>query len=90
MWSLSSLDTYKLGFTYYIFGFMHEFWTILTANMTYTKLQNYTNMLVGEHEIQTFKVMVVLLLLLLLSFDIFVPTNAHSLLFLESVLSKYA
>ena len=30
---------------------MHEFWTISTANMTYTRLQNYTNMVVGKHRI---------------------------------------
>ena len=35
---------------------MPGFWTIPTATMTYTRLQNYTNMMVGEHEIQTFKV----------------------------------
>ena len=35
---------------------MHEFWTISTANMTYTRLQNYIDMVVGEHEIQTFNV----------------------------------
>ena len=53
---------------------MHEFRTILTANMMYIKLQNYTNMVVGEHGIQTFKLWLLLLLLLLLSFDVFVPT----------------
>ena len=62
---------------------MHEFWTIPTANMRYTRLQNYTNMVVGKHGIQTFKVVVVVLLLLLLSFDVFVPTSAHPLLFLD-------
>ena len=40
----------------YTWGFMHEFWTISTANMTYTRLQNYIDMVVGEHEIQTFNV----------------------------------
>ena len=38
---------------------MHEFWTILIANMTYTRLQNYTNIMVDEHGIQTFIVVVV-------------------------------
>ena len=41
------------------------------------------NMLVGEYRIQTFKVVVVVLLLLFLSFDVFVPTSAHPLLFLD-------
>ena len=29
------------------------------TNIMFTRSQNYTNMVVGEHEIQTFKVMVV-------------------------------
>ena len=35
--------------------------------MIYTKLQNYTNMVVGKHGIQTMEVVLVVLLLLLLS-----------------------
>ena len=31
---------------------MHEFWTIPIVNMKSTRLQNYTNMVVGEHEIR--------------------------------------
>ena len=51
----------------------------------YSKLQNYTNMVVGEHGIQTFEVMIIVLLLLLLSFDdVFVPTSAHPLLFMDN------
>jgi hypothetical protein len=61
---------------------MNEFWTIPTADMTYTRLQNYTNVMVGKHGIQTFKVMVVVLLLFLSSFDVFVLTDAHPLLIL--------
>ena len=55
-----------------------------SCNMMYTRLQNYTNMVVGEHGIQTFRLVinVLLLLLLLLMFDVFVPTSAHPLLFL--------
>ena len=34
-------------------GFMHEFCIILIVNMTYTRSQNHTNMVVGEHGIQT-------------------------------------
>lgn len=64
-----------------IYGFTHELWTILTANMTYTRLKNYINMMIGEHGIQAFKVVVVMFLLLLLSFVVFVPTSTHSLLF---------
>ena len=29
---------------------MHEFGTILSANMTYTRSQNYTNMVVDKHD----------------------------------------
>ena len=39
-------------------------------------------MMVGEHGIQTFEVVVVMLLVLL-SFFKFVPANAHPLLFVE-------
>ena len=39
---------------------MQEFWTILTTNMTFTRLQNYTNMVVDAHELQTFQVEVVI------------------------------
>ena len=41
--------------------------------MTYTRLQSYTNMAVGEHEIETIKVVVVVLSSLLLLCDVFVP-----------------
>ena len=43
---------------------MHEFWTIPTANMMYTRLQNYMSMVVGKHGIQAFEVEVVVSLLL--------------------------
>ena len=59
---------------------MHEFWIIPTANVMYTRSQKYTNMVVGERGIQSFKVV---LLLLLVSFNVFVPTRAHPLLFLN-------
>ena len=55
-----------------IFGFKPKFWTIPTANMTYVRSQNYKKMEVGEHRIQTFKVVVVVSLLVML-FDVFVP-----------------
>ena len=59
---------------------MHEFWTIPTTDMTYIRLQNYTNMMVGKNGTQTFEVVVVVVLL---SFDAIVPTSAHPLLFLD-------
>ena len=62
---------------------MHEFWTILIANMTYTLSQNYTNLMVGKYGMQTLEIVVVVLLLLLLAFDVFVPTSAHASLFLD-------
>jgi hypothetical protein len=40
---------------------MHESWTIQIANTMYTKLQNYTTLMVGEHGIQIFEVVVVAL-----------------------------
>jgi len=61
---------------------MHEFWTIPTVIMMYTRSQNYTNMVVGKHGIQTFEAGVVLLLLLLLLFDVFGPHKC-TLLFLD-------
>ena len=42
---------------------MHEFWTIPTTNICDVYMIDYTNMVVDEHEIQTLKVMVVVLLL---------------------------
>lgn len=66
-----------------IFGFMHESWTNPTTNMMYTGSQNYRNMVDGEHRMQTFETVVVVMLLLLFSFDAFVPTNAHPLLVLD-------
>lgn len=62
---------------------MREFWTMPTANMMYTQSQNYTNTMVGEHKIHTFEIVIVMLLLVLLSFAIFVPTSTHLLLLLD-------
>ena len=61
---------------------MHKFWIISIVNMAYTRLQNYTNMMVGEHGIQAFKVVAIVLLFLLLPIDNFVLISAHSLLFI--------
>ena len=44
--------------------------------MMYSRMQNYTSMVVGKHGKQTFKVVVVMLWLWLLSLKIFVPTSA--------------
>ena len=46
-------------------------------------------MVVEEHGIQTFKVVFVTLLLLLLLFDVLAPTSAHPLFSWMSDLSKY-
>ena len=61
---------------------MHECCLISTANMMYNRLQNYTNM-----EYNTFKVVVIVLLHLLLSFDVFAPTSAYPLLCFGQVVS---
>ena len=67
---------------------MHEIWTIPTTNMMYTRSQNYTNMVIGEYVIQTLEVVIVLLISLL-SFNIFVLTKLHiPYYFLTSGLSK--
>ena len=74
----------ELEFLVCIFGFMHEFWTISTINVTCTRFQNHTNMVIDKHGMQTSELVVVVLLLLLVSsFDIFVSTSAHPLLFLD-------
>ena len=57
---------------------MHEFGSIPTANMMYTRSQYYQNLVVGRHGIHTFEIVVVVLL-----FDVFVPTSGHPLLFLD-------
>ena len=56
---------------------MDEFATIPAANTTYIRLQNYTNMVVDEHGIQTFEFLIVVLLLLMF----FSPTRTHPLLY---------
>lgn len=38
---------------------MHEVWVIPMANMTYTRSQNYINMVFSEHEIHPLKIMIV-------------------------------
>ena len=49
-----------------MFRFTHDFWTIPSANMTFTRSQqNYTtSVLVGEHEVQTFEVVVVVVVVM--------------------------
>ena len=61
-----------------IFGILHDLWTILTANVTYTKSQNYTNMVIDKRGVQTLKVVVVVLELLLLLFGFFCPHKCTS------------
>ena len=55
-----------------------------TANLTYNKSQNYTNIMIGKHELQTFKVVVVVLL----AFDVFSPQMHIPYYFWTSGLSK--
>ena len=62
---------------------MHEFWTIAIIDMMYTTLQNYTIMVFDKHGIQTLEVVIVVLLLLWLLFDAFIPTSTHPLLVLD-------
>ena len=57
---------------------MHEFWTIFIVAMMYTRLQNYTNIVIVKLGIQAFEVVVVVLFLLL--FNVFVPRSAHPLI----------
>ena len=64
---------------------MHRSWALPTINTTYIRLQNHTNLIVGEHGIQTFKTVVVVVLLLLLSFDVFSPHMGTSLIIFEQV-----
>ena len=66
-----------------IFEFKHELWTIPTTNMTCTRSQNNTNMVVGKHGLQIVEILVVVLLFLWLLSDVLVPTSAHLLLFLD-------
>ena len=63
---------------------MHDFWTISTANMMYTRSLNYSKFMVaGKHGIQTFEVVVVV------SFDFLSPHVHIPYYFWTSRLSKY-
>ena len=57
--------------------------------MKYTRLQNYTNMMVDEHGIQTFIVADVVLLVLLLLFDVLSPQLHVPYYFWAISFSKY-
>ena len=50
-----------------------EIWTLPTTNTTYTRSQNYTNMIIGKHEIQTYSVGYTILL-----FTISVEQDKHN------------
>lgn len=55
--------------------------------MTYARLQNYTNMVVGKCGILTFDVVVVVFLLFVVLFDVFVPiTHCQSLIIFGQML----
>lgn len=56
--------------------------------MDFQRSQNYTNTVVGKDETQTFEVVIFMLLVLLLSFDVFVPKNAHPFFCLDKWLSQ--
>lgn len=55
---------------------MSRFWTVPTINMMYVR-QKYTNLMVGECGILIFKVVVIMLLFLFLSFDVLSPCQVH-------------
>ena len=56
--------------------------------MIYTTSENYTNMMVGEHGIQTFKVVVVVLLRLLVSFDFSCSQKCTSIIISRQVVCR--
>lgn len=56
-----------------------NFGQFFTVAMMYTRLQNYTNIVIVKLGIQAFEVVVVVLFLLLL-FNVFVPRSAHPLI----------
>ena len=58
---------------------VHEFWTISTVHTMHTRMQIHTNMVAGTHEYKHSKLW---LLLLLLSFVVFVPASAHPVIIL--------
>ena len=62
---------------------MHGCCTISTVNITYTRLQNDTYFGGWQTRNTNIEVVVVVLLFLLLSFDVFAPTSALPLLFLD-------
>ena len=66
---------------------MYELFIITTANETYTKSQNYTNMVIGKHGIQPFKNVIVVLLFVVCCFCPHKYT--HPFYFETSDLSKY-
>ena len=74
---------HSLDYEMSIFGFMHKFWTIPTVNITYISFWTYTSMVVGEHGIQTFKVVVVVLFAFGIVIWCFCPHKCTSLSFLD-------
>ena len=66
-----------------ILGLKHEFWTIPTANMTYTSSQNYTNMVISEHgmEYKHSKLWLLCYCFCCCHLMFLSPTSAHPLFF---------
>ena len=54
----------------------------IASNMAYTRLQNYTNMMVGKHGIQIFEVMVCYVIAFIVVVWCFISKNTHPLLYL--------
>ena len=68
---------------------MHGFRIIPSANITYSRSQNYTNTMVDEHGIRrTFEVVIVVLLLLMLSFDVCLHKCTSLIVFKQVVSSN--
>ena len=68
-------------------GLCMKLWKNPPANMMYTRSQNYTNMVIGKHGIQTFEVVVVTFVVVCL---MFLPPQLHiPYYFWTSDLSKY-
>ena len=72
-----------------IFGFMHDFWIIPFANMTYTRSPNYTNMVVDKHGRQTIQSCGCCVAAFAIVVSCFCPHKCTSLIVLDKWLSKY-
>jgi hypothetical protein len=64
---------------------MHEFYPILSVNMTYTRLEYYTTMVIGEHIKSNIRSCDYCVVAFDVVIDIIVPTSARSSLILDKV-----